>query len=483
MRTIIAMLLLSSIIWADIQYGSFEFDGYERDYIIYRSRNFEAGLPLVMSLHGYGATAEMQMDHTLMNRVADTANFVLVYPNATATVWNSGLADNPVWPTPDVDDVAFLSALIDTIHAEYRIDLDRVYACGLSNGGFMSFRLASELSDRISKIAAVSAVLTPTIVNASSTYSPMPIMYLAGTADPLVPYYGGIAGWYSVEETLEYWLNADTCSMVSDTLSLPDVDTEDGCTVEVISWQDCSSETEILFYKVLGGGHLWPGSGADNFDWGPINEDMSASSHIWNFFNDDNFFATLTAPVAEAGPDITVQAGDDTNIAVVTLDGSASVDPNGSILSWEWTWEDGNAEGITIDVNFSAGSTIVTLTVTDNDGATDSDEVIITVESWVGVDPANTPAPFTLHQNYPNPFNPTTNLKYDLPEQSEINLMIFDIRGIEVSTLEQSDKPPGNYEVQWNGRDDAGNHVSTGVYFCRLEVGKTSETIKMVYLR
>ena len=93
------------------------------------------------------------------------------------------------------------------------------------------------------------------------------------------------------------------------------------------------------------------------------------------------------------------------------------------------------------------------------------------------------PSDFRLHQNYPNPFNPTTTISYALPEQSTANLTVFDIRGQEIVTLLNTDTSPGNYEVQWKGMDQSGNPVSTGVYFCRLEAGGFSQTIKMVYLR
>jgi hypothetical protein len=90
---------------------------------------------------------------------------------------------------------------------------------------------------------------------------------------------------------------------------------------------------------------------------------------------------------------------------------------------------------------------------------------------------------YSLSQNYPNPFNPTTTISYSIPEQSTVNLTVFDIRGKEVIRLHDTEKPHGNYEVRWNGLDESGNQVSTGVYFCRLEAGTFSQTIKMVYLR
>ncbi len=93
------------------------------------------------------------------------------------------------------------------------------------------------------------------------------------------------------------------------------------------------------------------------------------------------------------------------------------------------------------------------------------------------------PVRYSLLQNYPNPFNPVTTIGYSVPEQSKITLTVFDIRGEEVMKLLNKEKPPGNYEVLWNGLNESGNPVSTGVYFARLEAREFSQTIKMVYLK
>ena len=93
------------------------------------------------------------------------------------------------------------------------------------------------------------------------------------------------------------------------------------------------------------------------------------------------------------------------------------------------------------------------------------------------------PANFRINQNHPNPFNPTTTISYDLPEQSDVKLTVFDLQGQQIMTLQDGMKFSGNYEVQWNGMDQSGDPVSTGVYFCRLQAGTFSQTIKMVYLR
>jgi hypothetical protein len=90
---------------------------------------------------------------------------------------------------------------------------------------------------------------------------------------------------------------------------------------------------------------------------------------------------------------------------------------------------------------------------------------------------------FVLRQNQPNPFNPTTTISYDLPEQSDVTLIIYDMRGREVTTLQKQKKPAGHYEIQWSGADALGNQISTGIYFARLQAGDFSKTIKMVYLK
>ena len=90
---------------------------------------------------------------------------------------------------------------------------------------------------------------------------------------------------------------------------------------------------------------------------------------------------------------------------------------------------------------------------------------------------------YILNQNYPNPFNPITSIQYSLPEAEQVKVTIFDIQGQEVARLQDGSSPQGNYEVQWNGRDQFGYLVATGVYFCRLEAGSYEKTIKMLMIK
>ncbi|NQT61704.1 MAG: T9SS type A sorting domain-containing protein, partial [Candidatus Marinimicrobia bacterium] len=108
---------------------------------------------------------------------------------------------------------------------------------------------------------------------------------------------------------------------------------------------------------------------------------------------------------------------------------------------------------------------------------------IITPVSVVDENITKLPHTQILSQNYPNPFNPSTTIEYELSKQTRVKLTVFNIRGQAVKTLYDEVNSPGNYDVQWNGMDQQGNQVSTGVYFCRLEAGDYSKTIKMMYMK
>jgi polyhydroxybutyrate depolymerase len=210
--------------------------------------------------------------------VADTAGFIVVYPDATGPGFNSGLHDYPgLPPLPDVNDVGFIYALIDTVDAHYDIDLSRVYCCGFSNGGIMTYRLLGEIGYRFAAVASVAGSLTDgTIVNFDDEIYPKPIIHCHGTDDDVVYYDGDIANFWSVEETIDFWRDKNRCSEKADTVSMPDLDPDDGCTVEKIIYTGRSENSCLVFYKILGGDHSWPGHTG--------NMDIHASCEIWNFF-------------------------------------------------------------------------------------------------------------------------------------------------------------------------------------------------------
>jgi len=278
---VILLFASQSILHAEIQTGSFDFDGRLREYMVYLPNNYTGSIdfPLVIHLHSGGWTAQQDMDYIKLNQVADTSGFIVVYPSAIGKRWNSGGVPAP---DPDVDDVGFINALIDIMSNRYSIDLERIYACGYSRGGFMAYTLACQLSDRIAAIASVAGVLSTSSAANCHPLRTIPVLHIHGTADTWVPI-NGTSDIYSADQTLSYWTSFNDCGQV-DTTILPDLDATDGCTVEKITYTNCSDNSNVVYYKVINGGHTWPGAGPPGYSAGNTNQDINASVEIWNFF-------------------------------------------------------------------------------------------------------------------------------------------------------------------------------------------------------
>ena len=255
-------------------------DGLNRNFILYVPASYTPGtpVPLVFNFHGYTSNAEQQMLYGDFRTIADTAGFILVHPNGTidntgSTHWNSG------WGT-GIDDVGFTSAMIDSIAAEYSIDLGRVFSTGMSNGGFMSYHLACELSNRIAAIASVTGTMTIIGPSSCNPSHPTPIMEIHGTADPTVPYDGN-STMTPIPVVLMHWLGFNNCSPDAVVTPVPDINQIDGCTADHLLYPGGDNGTEVEHYRINDGGHTWPGA---IFPIGVTNYDFNASEKIWQFF-------------------------------------------------------------------------------------------------------------------------------------------------------------------------------------------------------
>ena len=137
-------------------------------------------LPVVFSLHGLGSDGPQQEFYSRMSETSDANNFVVCYPNGIGNSWNSGF-QFPYNSSPD--DVGFVSKIIDTLSALYNIDLSRVYACGMSNGGFQSYRLACDLENRIAAIASVTGCISELTALNCVLSRKIPVLHIHGTAE------------------------------------------------------------------------------------------------------------------------------------------------------------------------------------------------------------------------------------------------------------------------------------------------------------
>ena len=212
-------------------------------------------MPLVISIHGYTEDIAWYKDYTRMHEIADTMGYVIVYPQGIINSWNAGVVD-PNDSYPNTDDVGFISALIDTMKTHHDIDLSRVYCCGYSLGGMMSFRLIGDIGYRFAAAASVSGPLFG-LANTWEIVRPIPILQMHGDSDGLVPFEGNIYYW-GITKTIDYWLMKSNCSMIADTFNFPDIEPSDNCTIQKISYLDCSGDSKVIIYKGIGMGHSWP---------------------------------------------------------------------------------------------------------------------------------------------------------------------------------------------------------------------------------
>ena len=277
---IVILLLLPQVGHSQSGTGSFMFGGQNRDYRFYVPPTYtgNTAVPLVFNLHGLTSDAFQQELYSGMNSVADTAGFIVCYPDGLNNSWNSGFSA-PYWG--GIDDVGFISVLIDTLSAQFNIDPARVFSCGMSNGGFMSFRLACELEDRIAAIASVTGTMTTLQTDNCVPTRPMPVLQIHGTLDAVVSYPGNTIS-LGVDSVINYWRTANACTAPVVTYNFPDISFE-GSTVESFTYGGCTDGVEVIHYRVENGGHTWPG--AFPIPAGITNQDIDASVEIWRFFN------------------------------------------------------------------------------------------------------------------------------------------------------------------------------------------------------
>ncbi len=278
--SIILSFLITSSVFGQTTVESLEHDGVTRSYRLHLPPNFDPqeSLPVVFNLHGFTSNAFQQEAYSEMNMVADSARFIVCYPDGIGNAWNVG------WNFGSTaDDIGFISAMIDEFAENYNINTNRVYSCGMSNGGFMSYHLACNLSDKIAAVASVTGSMVPGNLGDCTPEIARPIMEIHGTADATVPYGGAANIALPIEVVVNHWVMANDCLLVTDTTDYPDINTGDNSTASRIDYSDCEGDKMVSFIKIFNGGHTWPGASITFI--GTTNQDFNASSTIWNFFN------------------------------------------------------------------------------------------------------------------------------------------------------------------------------------------------------
>lgn len=276
--------------------GSIESGGLHRTYLLHLPPSYDDShpVPLLLVFHGGYMTGKSMALLTGFSYTADTYGFIVAYPDGYDNHWNDGRNVTSA-SKAGVDDVGFVSNLIDSLSNQYRIDLTRVYATGFSDGGMFTHRLACQLANKIAAVAAVSGTLPPETANTCNPGRAVPILMIHGTSDPLVPFNGGNvsvlfakAGYVlSLNDTVNRWMQIDSCPTTPAVTALPEV-VNDGTTVVRESYGPCMQGTSVVAYIITGGGHAWPGGPQYDpvFIVGKASQNLDASQVIWTFFEE-----------------------------------------------------------------------------------------------------------------------------------------------------------------------------------------------------
>lgn len=267
----------------------------QRTWLLHLPAGLKPGtaVPLVIALHGLSMDGGSMELLTGLSDVADRHGFAVAYPDGLGRMWRfwerHELGQRVRRERGYVDDVGFIAALIEELVTDGTVDARRVYVTGLSNGAFMSNRLALSLSDRIAAIAPVAGTMSFALADLKPPRS-MPVLYIHGTDDRIVGF-DGVDGFtrrkssLNAEELVAWWCDQNGCRKLVPGETLPDADADDGCRVVRREYRS-ENAAPVVFYEVSHGGHTWPdGRFQPERLLGPVCRDFNASEAMWEFFS------------------------------------------------------------------------------------------------------------------------------------------------------------------------------------------------------
>ena len=250
----------------------FRHDNIDRFYYVYTPNNINLNesIPVLFAFHGYGSSAMRHLNYTNYFPLADSNNFIVVYPQGATTAnlsthWNVG-----GWTSKStINDLDFIDIVIDLLKDKIQIDETRIYSSGMSNGGYMGYHLACNLGEKFAAIASVTGSMTNDTYNDCNPNHPTPILQIHGLLDFVVPYDGN-AGSKSIPDVIDYWVNYNSCSTDPDTT----IKYDDYSLVVYETYINCLNDVNVKLILHPEMGHDWPTTQSYN---------VNASTEIWNF--------------------------------------------------------------------------------------------------------------------------------------------------------------------------------------------------------
>ena len=471
--------------------------GVDRTFNAYFPLDTTGQIPMVIIMHGLGgSSADMEglIDYFIDSGAVPVFPQAYFYENlpeiGSTTVWNFGAL-------PELySDVQFIADLIDHMALNHSfIDTNRVYATGYSAGGFMSYRLACDLADKITAVASVGGNFYKIDdgTDCLDQNREIPIMHIHGNYDPVVTYYMGGPSVFgqdvpydetlTISESIDFWTEYNDLTIeTTDTLMsggwnwwytmwLPSNSIK-------FTYSSENSNTQFIHILAEGGGHLWF---LEAWGWG-----FDSHVEIYNFFMQyqlsDFFYIappenfTINAEETYVVLDWDPVSSDD--FQYYLLERSTDSEFSTNLIANYLPTNQYEDHDIEYDTEYF-------YRVSYNEGGewSEHSEVISITLEWMDISrPKALPIHFRLHQNYPNPFNPETYITYDLPEDGFVSVDIYDMRGVLIKTLVNDVQPRGYRTIKWNGTNDNGQKVSAGLYLYRIEAMNFTDTKKMMLL-
>lgn len=265
-------------------------DESDRTYLIHVPKSYDPNkpTPVVLALHGAAMDGSMMVWFSGLNKKSDEAGFVVVFPNGsglgTFRTWNAGGFSGKM-TAGKADDVAFINRLLDDLGTVVKVDEKRVYACGMSNGGMMCYRLASELSERIAAIAPVAGTIA---IEECKPKRPVPVIHFHGSKDKVVPFemkngksppFMKLKG---VEESIQTWVELNGCDSMPTTETIANAGDE--LKVTRTNYGGGKEGSEVVLVVIEEGGHTWPGKKPPVGFIGKSVQNISANDLMWDFF-------------------------------------------------------------------------------------------------------------------------------------------------------------------------------------------------------
>lgn len=278
-------------------------DGLKRNYILHVPPAIRENkpLPLIVVLHGtYGTGRKMEIGLGF-DPYADERGFYVAYPDAyqdpgkrQTARWNDGRGTLES-SYSGINDVKFITAMVDDIASQVPLDRGRVYATGASNGGMMTYRLGCETSGVFAGIAPDIGNIPEPIFNTCSPQVPLNFLAINGDKDPFIPFDGGEVcpnvprllcekGMVkSQRDSVGKFSSANGCSLEPTVETLP-VNVQDGTSIDVQTFGNCSSGAQVKAYIVRNGGHTWPPRESQVSAGGKATGNLDATQVIVDFF-------------------------------------------------------------------------------------------------------------------------------------------------------------------------------------------------------